>query len=519
MRYGQVGRVSRRSTFAMFALAMTAAAALAWIDRAPGATRSAAWIPNDSARSPAVRLVRGVPHVVSMQPDAHLAVDSSSPGERVRLLWLNGRGSQPVPGGSVVLDDEGSVLRVDDHLRVRRAELALEGREVASAAAAVDGGLWVTTLGGELLRVDASGRIAERGSTGPFAYASVAAPADGGDAWLVRSTSRFAYRLDSAPPLLARVGRSDSVAYVGTAQVPAHSLLTDLANAGSLAVQGDTVYFAPFVRDEIVAMRSDGGTLWVASRGLPQSTPDPRFELASGKPVVNYHPVNLGIAVGADGKVYVLSTPGFTTVASRLDVFDPGTGALLRSATFDTALPTVAVAADGRVYRVDGNRLLASAPHRTLERAPEIVLPLLAGGSDTIHVTGKISLVNVWASWCTPCRDEMPALDSLQRVLASRSAFRFVSVNEDVRTASARRFLHEFGFQFPVLLGHGRAKDALHYPGLPYTLLIDGDGRVVRKWIGYAGPTQVNDIRAAITTQLERSATHAPHTRHMAREL
>jgi hypothetical protein len=48
--------------------------------------------------------------------------------------------------------------------------------------------------------------------------------------------------------------------------------------------------------------------------------------------VIDYHPVNLGIAMGTDGRLYVLSTPGFTTTESRLDVLDPSTGRLLRTA-------------------------------------------------------------------------------------------------------------------------------------------------------------------------------------------
>ena len=89
-----------------------------------------------------------------------------------------------------------------------------------------------------------------------------------------------------------------------------------------------------------------------------------------------------------------------------------------------------------------------------------------------------------------------------------------MTVNEDGRVESARRFLSEFGFEFPVLLGRGRAKNELHYPGLPYTILVDAEGRVVRKWIGYAGPSQISQIRAAISGELRRPAAAPAHVHH-----
>ena len=303
------------------------------------------------------------------------------------------------------LDDSGGIVQVDDRLRVRRRDLSLDGRDVASVAEAAGGGLWITTPGGEVLRVDASGQVQRQVNVSPFGYASVASGGSGEQVWLVRSSARFAYHLDSTAPLLARLDDDGNTASVGAARIPEHSLLIDLANAGTLAVHGDMIYFAPFIRDEIVAMRSTGDTLWVASRGLPQTTADPRFELDQGRPVVNYHPVNLGIAVGPDGNL-VLSTPGFSTVESRLDVFDAENGLLLRSAAFPTALPTIRF---GQWTCVHGGwRPPADRRSLRVQRNGFDQLPLLAGGVAAIHDSGQVTLVNVWASWCV-CREEMPA--------------------------------------------------------------------------------------------------------------
>ncbi len=465
---------------------------------------------------PRVDTVAGVVRITSHAAPERLIPDTSLPRERVRLLWLAGRPTQPSVMGAVVVDDAGGVLEISEKLRVNRRRLTLGGRSVASVASSTRGGLWVTTLDGEVLRVDSSGALVDSVPGRSLGYAAVSSDASGSRPWLVRSTSRFAFQLDSAAPLFLRLDAAGGGQGVGRPIVPAHALLTDLANAGSIAVSGDTIYYAPFIRDEVVALGSGGDTLWVASRELPQSTRDPRFEVVDGRATINYHPVNLGVALGPDGRLYVLSTPGFTTAESRLDVFDRQSGRLLRSARLGSALPTLAVASDGRVYLLDALRLLTGVAPSEREALPPFALPLLTGGRMTLDSTsGRLTLVNVWASWCAPCRQEMPALDSLRKQLADESRFNFVTIDEDVRAADARDFLTEFGFDFPVMLGGGRLQNRLHYPGLPYTLLLDARGRIVQRWIGFAGPDQIDAIRTAIAAELARmDATQSPSKAH-----
>lgn len=444
-----------------------------------------------------------------------LLPDTVPPRQDARLLWLQGRPAQPNGKATLVVDGAGGVLAVDARLRVSRRTLSLQGRQPTSVAPAGGGGLWLADAAGALIRVDERGRVV---SSRPsrFAYPDVAGDPASGGVWVLRSAERFAYRADSAgSPLLVRLsGGGEPTTLVGRAVRPAHVLLADLANAGHLAVGNGVLYYAPFIRDEVVALAPSGDTLWVTRRSLPHTTIEPRFEVRGKRVVIDYHPVNLGIALGPDGRLYVLSTPGFTMTQSRLDVLNPATGRLLRSARLSTALPTVAVDHGGRVYLLDPFRLLSGVPPSEREVAPSFDLPTVAGDRlSSAALRGRVVLVNFWASWCTPCRTEMPALDSLRREIAD-SAFVFLGVNEEEDTVAARRFLDRYGFAFPVVLGRGKLREHFHYPGLPYTVLLDRTGGIAGRWIGFAGREQLQAIRALVRAELNRDVIRPGQHQH-----
>lgn len=478
--------------------------------------RSPAAISVPQARPAAISVVGGVAHIVSRDAREQIIPDTVPPGrdEPATLLWLSGKPTSPSPDGALAVDAGGSVVAFDARLRPRRPRLELGGRLVASVAAAGGGTLWIVDATGTLLRTGKRGEIVHEGAT-PFAFASVFSAADGSRAWIARSQERFGYAWDSSAALVVSLRDDGSVATrIGAAVLPQHVMLQDIANAGRMAVDHERLFFAPFIRDEIVSLGISGDTAWVASRDLPQSTSEPRFEVNNGKVVVDYHPVNLGAAIGPDGLLYVLSTPGFSTTRSRLDAFDPETGHLARTAQLATAVPTIAVDASGRVYLLDETRLLTGTAPGGRQRFPEIDLATSAGDSVTsATLEGHVTLVNLWASWCKPCRDEMPALDTLRRALLGDS-FRFVSINGDASTSDATGFLREVGIEMPYAIAGPGLTRRFHAPGLPYTVLLDREGRVVQSWLGFSGPEQIGAIRAAALLEVGRLPAASSHSHH-----
>jgi thiol-disulfide isomerase/thioredoxin len=95
-------------------------------------------------------------------------------------------------------------------------------------------------------------------------------------------------------------------------------------------------------------------------------------------------------------------------------------------------------------------------------------------------------LLNIWATWCAPCREEMPALDRLQAELGGER-FQVIPISVDVQgVAIARKFYAEVGIKALPLYVDPSAKAAftLDAAGLPATLLLDREGREIGRHLG-----------------------------------
>ena len=101
---------------------------------------------------------------------------------------------------------------------------------------------------------------------------------------------------------------------------------------------------------------------------------------------------------------------------------------------------------------------------------------------------GKVVLLNLWATWCAPCRKEMPGLDRLQAEMGS-DRFEVVAVSVDrTGTAGAKKFLDQINVRNLAVLADPNARMATTFKavGLPATLLIGADGREIGRLVGPA---------------------------------
>lgn len=131
---------------------------------------------------------------------------------------------------------------------------------------------------------------------------------------------------------------------------------------------------------------------------------------------------------------------------------------------------------------------LPSATTGTVEgdRLPALELPCLVAGPpvDMADLGGKPVLVNLWATWCGPCRDEMPILQDAHTRYGDKVAFLGVDTKDNPERAAA--FLQEVGVTYPQVVDlDGRLlSEHLRVPGLPVTVVLDAEGGVVRKHVG-----------------------------------
>lgn len=113
---------------------------------------------------------------------------------------------------------------------------------------------------------------------------------------------------------------------------------------------------------------------------------------------------------------------------------------------------------------------------------------------------GKLVVLNLWATWCPPCREEMPALDRLQTQLGGRD-FEVLALSIDQNgTDQVRKFFTEVGIKsLPIHIDPtARAGFTLGVPGFPTTLLIDREGREIGRHTGIAkwdSPEIVTELR------------------------
>jgi cytochrome c biogenesis protein CcmG/thiol:disulfide interchange protein DsbE len=141
--------------------------------------------------------------------------------------------------------------------------------------------------------------------------------------------------------------------------------------------------------------------------------------------------------------------------------------------------------------------------------APKTDLPPLAGierdgkavpGLSNATFTGAVTLVNVWASWCVPCRDEVPLLDQLSK----DKRIQLAGINYKDAPDNARRFLNRYGNPFVAAGTDESGRNSIDWGvyGVPETFLIGRDGRIAYKLVG---PITANNLAKVLGPEIEKA--------------
>jgi len=143
---------------------------------------------------------------------------------------------------------------------------------------------------------------------------------------------------------------------------------------------------------------------------------------------------------------------------------------------------------DGPGERTGGSRF---APLRAGAPAPAYAAVDLAGDSlRLVDLRGEVVVLNLWATWCHPCREEMPALQALHERY-SGEGLQVVGVSIDGRSSAGLipGFLEEVGVTFRILRDpEERVVRAFTTMGVPETFLIGRDGTLLHRWVGAFDP-------------------------------
>lgn len=125
------------------------------------------------------------------------------------------------------------------------------------------------------------------------------------------------------------------------------------------------------------------------------------------------------------------------------------------------------------------------------EAAPAYATISLAGDSVSLaKLRGEVVLLNVWATWCQPCRQEIPALEKIHQSYSARGlAVVGVSVDAAGDEKEVLDFSRDFGMTYAVWLDpEQRVNDVFRLVGVPSTFLVDREGQVVWKHLGPVDP-------------------------------
>lgn len=149
--------------------------------------------------------------------------------------------------------------------------------------------------------------------------------------------------------------------------------------------------------------------------------------------------------------------------------------------------------------------LVAAAGRTGNEPAPAFSLPTRDGGSISLaDLKGQVVMINFWASWCGPCRQEFPVLDEMYRKYRPMG-FALLGVNVESGTVDAERFLQKTPVSFPIAWDSANEVSAAYgVSAMPTTLIVDRKGNV--RWLHRAyKPGDENEYLDQVRAMLRES--------------
>ena len=130
-------------------------------------------------------------------------------------------------------------------------------------------------------------------------------------------------------------------------------------------------------------------------------------------------------------------------------------------------------------------------------RAPDFTLPDLEGNEISLRdFKGKVIFLHFWATWCPPCRNEMPSVEVLYQKLKDKD-FELLAVSLDRQGSSAvEPFIRDYGLTFPILLDlEGKVARTYKVRGIPSTFIVDKEGLIAERVVGARDWTASDSIK------------------------
>ena len=469
-------------------------------------------------RPPSITERDGWELIESLDPVERLLVYDDPPAHGLQLLYMGRRAATPLrAGGAAWPDADGARVLVFDErgvvARVPQGTLE-EGRSLTRPVA-------VALEDDDIVAFEVDGMGLRFVGDEPREWVSfgVGVPVTGGGRGAM-AAARSIFEFHMAPvrpgdPLLwVRDEATHEMMAIGSPATGRDPFLGQLVNSGWTVVdaEGTTTVFASAVRHELVAFDASGDTAWVSRWQPPLPVEEPRLAVVDGSLRPAFTVLQLGVVLGPHEQYYVLATsgeevpssprtvPGVESRPDHILVFD-GRGRFLRAGP---VAKDAAVFADarGRIYTMTAAEALSRTGEPERAPFPEFDLPRL-GHADRISLEahrGKIVVVNFWASWCGPCRREMPLLDDFAGQLDPDRAV-VLGLNDDVDPENALAFIEYLGgVGYVSGEGGGHLRRRYNYRGLPYTVVLDRDLRIVRSFYGFG--SSIDPIKDVVESEL-----------------